>query len=1455
MADKSPGDQSQQSKTVTVQNDRGRPQQSGTQTKRGPLISLDIVDAADQRLWSFAAFVLVQAFKLADLTTSSSSSTGSSSSSSTISGALDWTSSSPAAFNLRLAQWVAIDCVFVLCVSRLRIPRLDWGLNGVVVAGLLLAFVDWILFGQWTLTPSMLLPTFVKSAVMTYLSTAEQSTRLTTVRGSDKAHLGGQFTVHILAVSTALLNPIPSTSYCIPTAATTPEPVMIPFIVNNTSPTRLTYSISKLDGPSDKQLVTVPVSELKRHRKHHLIHSPNIEGSNSDDEGLPSWAIVPSSPSPSSTPRHRLPHDDVRDPSLPFHLASTETLYYLPVSKPGRVRLESVTDQDGNAVRIRRSRAPVTSLGSASTQQASRTSDADVFVYPCPRAGFQTVKYPSEAHMCVANGLSGSISLELAVSGQEPLSVKWKSLRDGDSRQRTEGLDGITLGPDSTADAVVNVPMNVSVTQSGRTTYVLDKVVDGVGNEVSFSQLLPDGDRSSLDSSAHEGTVARHGLGHHKQRASSQLLPQTVVSRSVVVHRPPEIAFIGQCGRGQDVKLLHRGRATLEMKLSGIEQELRTSGAQTYRAAVKFTPDAASPSTNEWQREVTSTSQIVRMVVDEPGTYEIVRVESKWCQGLVLVPNLCNVVLQPQPNLVTTFEPLYDVCKSEVGAVAALHLTGVPPFVVHYELVQHTPNGPRRSARRKSISSSRDEIRLEPGPGDWEYRFVSIEDQYYKDVKLPQGDEQFSLRQTVQLVSDAQWRNAKQKRVVHACEGETFTAEVELKGAGPWELEYSILGQPKQRVSNIKKSPLAIEINIPKPISERGGLFSLSLESIKDAHGCTRPLTMASDMLVEVQRTKPTARFHGLDGARTAVIKDQGTAKIPLRLTGNGPWTITYQPPSFEPESTDLPPPQQFVAREPNVNLEIAHARPGTYRLVSVRDEFCPGEVKETDWQVETLPKPTLRATDDVGTLVRNGSLVRLPVCQDTNDQVHFAFRGQAPFHATYTLSKDNGKTSDRHSLSSINPRATLQLFTARPGHHVYEFTGVGDSLYSRADSTGLVAPDGGRTGVLRVEHDVLPLPLATFAYTASHSPLHSSKSTSSRTDPTPSFCVSDTLSKSHTHDDLIVRFEGSPPFELELEVRESGQRSGRTFKIKDIQKHEWHVDLDYQLRLPVPHTISLVKVSDANGCQRSLSDSVGGSNVAAPLPPGSRTFLTFPVAEIASIAAVTATKDVCVGDFLEFVVQGSPPFTVKYEFNGKKHTVPLQSSKFSRLAAEPGEFKILTVGHGQDQCRANNVNLVKHVHPIPTASVSTGDSFVVDLREGEQTEIVFGFTGTPPFSFTYSRRRPQDRYKDKTVLETHTVTGITDDTYTIMTSEEGTWSVSYVSDKFCSYPSSSSSSGSSASHLYQEVLGSSVKRSAVKHGDGADGTRGLGVKGLLERIVGGSARKQPVAEGTVIKA
>ncbi|GAA5923031.1 hypothetical protein JCM1841_000288 [Sporobolomyces salmonicolor] len=1300
---------------------------------RAPRIPPDVVDPPTQRLYAVSAFLLVQAFKLADLLFPSTEPP-------------PLLSDDLVSFNSRLAKWAAIDCLALAVVAWLRIPRLDWGWKARWLARVALVGLDWLLFGRWTFSAASFLPSFIKAVVVSYLSTAERSVRLSSVVGKENLHLGGQYTVHILAVATAILNPL-SASYCRhPPSTSKSDPTLIPLIFNNTSPSKLTYTLTSLDDPSNSHQYTIPASSLVRPSRRHPHHQLESSASEDDDELAlaAEWSLVPAASQSQQAVRHRLPSSPSRDPrdsSSPFDLSPSESLYYLPISAIGSVRLDSVLDTDGHSIKIRRKRAPGKIEGFEEAK-----------ILRCPRAGFDLEGGEREQHRClIAEGVAESFPLVLTVSGVAPLKVRWHS-REGDPEKglrKDESLDGI-VGSSSASinkmDELIRVPMNVSLTNPGRTTYRLDSVVDSFGNEVSYS-----------------ATSAQH------------LLEGTVDSHSVVVHRPPEVVFVGECGRGEDVQLLHGRKKKLQIQLSAIDQELDDRHHQQLvlhghgqkkkhealgTVELKFTPEGEGKG---WVREIEAMGAKVEMEVDKPGTYEIVGVRSKWCGGAVLVPNACTLVLQPLPTLSTSFSPIVDVCGSELGLISTLHLIGTPPFVVHYTLTRLSgPGSPRASRHTKRVLHSRDELRIEPGPGEWEYRFTRIEDRHYRDVAVPAQGE-YARRQKVPEVAVAEWRNAERGKTVHSCEGESVQVEVELKGAAPWDLEYSVVGQPAQLLEGITKSPHTIEVDIPKQIAQQGGQFSLSLETVKDGNGCKRPLT-ASDLVVEVRRTKPTARFHGAEGARSIVLREGDTAKIPLRLTGEGPWEITYLPPSRS--GTPLSP-LQFRADHPNVDINVRGALPGTYKLVSVRDRFCPGDVFETEWDVKTLPRPTLSLAEDAGSLVRNGSIVRKGVCENAVDSVGVLFDGKAPFKATYTLTKGSHHGDSRtHSLQAIQPRADLTLFTASPGHHTYQFTGVGDSLYTMPDPAGLVPPKGGKPGLVRLEQDVFALPSATFSHGAKHG-----------------FCVHDELA-SRGSDDLILHLEGQPPFELELEVREDGHRSSKRFTVPTISSHTWAVTLPYSLHNPTPHSISLSRIVDAHGCESLFEPSVS-----------SKTTAVIPVAETATIAPVLVQTDHCVGDFLDFVVMGAPPFTVKYEFEGKKHTVPLSGSKFQRLAAEPGTFRIVSVGHGEDQCRSSQVNLVKHIHPIPSAKVSTGDAVVVDIREGDQTEIVFSFEGTPPFSFTYSRRAPQDRSKDRKVLETHTVTGIEDHSYSIFTSQEGTYSVSYIADAFCSYPPASRSS------------------------------------------------------------
>lgn len=253
--------------------------------------------------------------------------------------------------------------------------------------------------------------------------------------------------------------------------------------------------------------------------------------------------------------------------------------------------------------------------------------------------------------------------------------------------------------------------------------------------------------------------------------------------------------------------------------------------------------------------------------------------------------------------------------------------------------------------------------------------------------------------------------------------------------------------------------------------------------------------------------------------------------------------------------------------------------------------------------------------------------------------------------------------------MQAIQSHASLTLFTAEAGHHVYEITGVSDSLYTSPSSLGLVTP-------IKLEQEVWSLPGAHFSHGAKHG-----------------FCVHDELA-SRSSEDLVLELQGQAPFSVELEVKEEGKRGTKKFTVPEIKSHRWPISLPYKLHTPNPHSIAVRRVVDAHGCE-SLFDSApssASSNALTSIKKSS--FALVSVSETASIAPVSSQVDHCVGDFLDFVVQGSPPFTVKYEFEGKKHSVPLKGSQFQRLATEEGTFRVLSVGHGEDQCRSNTVDL-----------------------------------------------------------------------------------------------------------------------------------------------------------------
>lgn len=356
---------------------------------------------------------------------------------------------------------------------------------------------------------------------------------------------------------------------------------------------------------------------------------------------------------------------------------------------------------------------------------------------------------------------------------------------------------------------------------------------------------------------------------------------------------------------------------------------------------------------------------------------------------------------------------------------------------------------------------------------------------------------------------------------------------------------------------------------------------------------------------------------------------------------------------------------------------------------------------------------------------------------------------GAPPFAAWYDVhrhGKPDGASKEK-TLQAVQPATSLSLFTTEAGVHEYEISGLSDSIYTSRSRHGLV--DAHRSGGIRLRQEVFSRP------TGSLKPVSKS-----------SFCVSESLASSGSRG-VRLELTGQAPFDVELEVVDESTKVPARFPVR-VDSASTLVELPHVFRTPGSHTVSLRKVVDANGCER-LFERFGPSSA------------TVEVAETASIAAVSQKAHHCVGDTLDFVLQGSPPWTVRYEFEGKKSSATVSTSVFSRLAKEPGLFRITGVSHQLDQCTTRIDSVSKLVRAVPTVRMSSGANVVQDLREGDQTEITFEFTGEPPFTFTYARETPGGGK----VLESHTVTGIMEKRYSIYAREEGTWKVTYVQGPF----------------------------------------------------------------------
>ncbi|ORY99344.1 hypothetical protein BCR43DRAFT_489127 [Syncephalastrum racemosum] len=964
--------------------------------------------------------------------------------------------------------------------------------------------------------------------------------------------------------------------------------------------------------------------------------------------------------------------------------------YYIRVRNPGVYKLENIVSKEGLDVRL---------------------YSRQVYVFVCPTARFVP---KDSADYCKGE----KEQLQLDVFGVPPLKVEYtRSIND---KQTHLKLDRIQ--PDTFDSPLARIPgglrhadpeffsplthtsydwgamqhlsldMNLTFDQDGEYRYQIQRIVDGAGNTIEFE----------------------NGYQQHFS-----------------VHRQPQVSF--ECSATDPVDLL--------IGKNAVDLPLKLKGSHPYKLEYEFvSPD------NDAQRqlvELKDTSAALKATA--PGEYRLLKVSDRFCKGDVYLPASCQVIQPPLPAVQVQATPIPSECAgdSEIGMKFAVELSGSPPFALEYVVTKQ--NGRKKTVverKKEKIDRSRFMFQYLPSSsGEYTYEFTALDDRNYKQ----QETKVQPIKQTVHPQPDAKF--SKKMRSIRTCMGEEVNLDVELSGSGPFTLYWSFDKQMySESVDNNK-----LTINVPR--LETPGQHTVSLVKIQDANACLKELD-TRDVVIDVRRDRPTAFFYTDNNEDATVSVAQGEyTELPLRLTGEGPWHVTYRNIQNDKKGS-----RTVTLKDPNAHVRVKDV--GEYELLSVKDAICEGDVLPPHYFLRWIDKPTLSFPENQVSVQKPDVYERAAVCEGVSDAVDVLFSGQGPFHSTYDIyhGRSQGKASTFVSSEDISAglsKSRIALTTRSAGHYRYVFKEISDQRYTRPLK---LSP------ATFLEQTVYAVPSVKYA----------SKSRRER-----NVCVGDTFASDDVGA-IWLDLTGQAPFTVQLGLKHQSEVYGRVLTFNDIQSTRFKVEIQDQVMMPGQYELTLIDVTDDHGCHASAT--------------GPESMITIQALDIATIVPSETCSEHCVGDTLEFSLSGIGPFTISYQFNGRDEKVKSQSSRLTMIADKPGNLTILSVGDQRNKCRSFPKDMTKIVHEIPSSLVSGGKEIIENIREGDMVQAIVDLVGTPPFDFEWQRSDAiwdthQNRYYKGAVLETHTVHNVEGHRYYINTSMEGIIEVVSIRDQFCHYP------------------------------------------------------------------
>lgn len=161
-------------------------------------------------------------------------------------------------------------------------------------------------------------------------------------------------------------------------------------------------------------------------------------------------------------------------------------------------------------------------------------------------------------------------------------------------------------------------------------------------------------------------------------------------------------------------------------------------------------------------------------------------------------------------------------------------------------------------------------------------------------------------------------------------------------------------------------------------------------------------------------------------------------------------------------------------------------------------------------------------------------------------------------------------------------------------------------------------------------------------------------------------------------------------------------------------------------------------------------------------------------VNEINPTYKITAVKKIlCPGENTDIKIDftGSAPWTFTYTKDGTNPVTVAEtySDPYIFNTSEPGVFKLIALSDSEYSAIDLTDSVVVTQNPYPTSTITSGD---VEICTGTNTDVLISFTGVAPFNFTYTNG-----------ISPVTIYNNTKNPYTINTSENGSYEVTYLKD------------------------------------------------------------------------